>query len=74
MEEKDYTKERDEEVYFCSRLRILSWLNSKGFEPFGTMPDRGNPSRTVWVFEKTPALYDALEAFYAERRAVAQNT
>lgn len=52
-------------MYICKRLRLLSFLQEKGFQFISTMPDKNNPKFTVWVFVKTPTLMKAVEEYYS---------
>lgn len=52
-------------MYICRRLRLLSFLQERGFQFISTMPDKNNPKFTVWVFVKTPTLMKAVEEYYS---------
>ena len=52
-------------MYVCRRLRLLTFLQERGFQFISTMEDKDNPKFSVWVFPKTPALMEAVEEYYA---------
>lgn len=56
-------------IYWCTRLRMLEWLNNKGFKPLGTTIDRRNPKMTTWLFRATPELVSAVNEYFASRSA-----
>lgn len=51
-------------MYICRRLRLLTFLQAKGFQFASTMRDRKNPNFIVWMFVKTPELMEAVEDYY----------
>lgn len=53
------------EYYFCTRLRLLDFLQKKGFQVIETVPNARNPQYKCWMFEKTPELVTAVDQFYA---------
>lgn len=50
--------------YFCTRPRLYTFLINKGFRPTEVVPHFDNPNYHVWVFDKTPELEEAVEAFF----------
>lgn len=53
-------------LYVCKRIRLLGFLQSKGFQFIKTEQDRNNPNYNVWVFIETPELREAIEEYYSE--------
>lgn len=51
-------------LYFCTRPRLYSFLVEKGFKVIRTMPNYYNPEYVVWVFEQTPEMEKAKEEFF----------
>lgn len=54
--------ERD--YYVCKRLRMLSWLRSKGFMPYETIPDYQNPKYNCWLFKASDELLEAVNEYF----------
>ena len=52
-------------MYICRRLRLLTFLQARGFQFISTMKDKDNPNFTVWMFVKTPELMEAVEDYYS---------
>lgn len=52
------------EIYFCTRLRMLEWLNNQGYRPFSTVPDRRNPKLSTWLFHNSPQLETAVNEYF----------
>lgn len=53
-------------LYVCKRIRLLGYLQNKGFQFIKTEVDRTNPKYNVWVFIETPELREAVEEYYSE--------
>ena len=53
-------------LYVCKRIRLLGYLQNKGFQFIKTEVDRTNPKYNVWVFIETPELREAIEEYYSE--------
>jgi hypothetical protein len=54
--------------YVCKRLRLLTWLKSKGYEPYGFSSDFANPHYNVYFFDKDePGFKDALDEYFANK-------
>jgi len=51
-------------LYVCRRIRLLSYLQGKGFNFIKTEPDKNNPKYTVWLFVETDDLRSAVEEYY----------
>lgn len=52
-------------TYVCKRMRLLTYLKSKGYEPFLTVPDRWNPEYNVWLFDLTQrGFLDAIDEYF----------
>ena len=62
MEKKEMTKETN--IYVCRRLKLLDFLQKKGFEVIDTIPDYRNPRFKCWTFQRTPELLAAVEEYY----------
>ena len=52
-------------TYVCKKMRLVEALALKGLTPFGTMPDRKAPGRTVWLYKSSKLLHDAIEEYYS---------
>lgn len=59
----------DKKYYMCNRYRMMCELKELGFEPLKVLPSMENPRRFVWLYENTPELREAVEAYVA--RAIA---
>ena len=51
-------------MYICRRLRLLTFLQKKGFNYIASMEDKHNPKYFVWLFVDTPELREAIEDYY----------
>lgn len=51
-------------MYVCSKLRLCSYLLSRGFHYISEREDRYNPKFKVWLFEMTPELRAAVNDYY----------
>lgn len=60
MEEKKY--------YRCYRMRLMSYLTSKGFKFLWTEPDLKNSKYILWIYEDTPELRQVLDVYFDELR------
>lgn len=54
-------------MYVCRRMKLCSFLLSKGFKYERTEPDKFNPKYSVWIFKNTPELKLAIEEYYAQK-------
>lgn len=54
-----------EKTYVCRKLYLYYYLTQEGFEPKSTRPDKYDCKKIVWLYDDTPALHEAIEAFYA---------
>lgn len=46
-------------------MRLLTFLQQKGFKLIKAQSDRENPLYVVWIFEDTPELRSAIEEYYS---------
>ena len=53
-------------LYVCRRIRLLGYLQEKGFNFIKTEVDKTNPKYNVWIFIETDALRSAIEEYYSE--------
>lgn len=51
--------------YVCKKMRLLTFLQQKGFKLIKAQSDRENPLYVVWIFEDTPELRSAIEEYYS---------
>lgn len=51
-------------VYYCNRLKLYSFLTSKGFEPKFISHNIRNPKHLVWAFDNSSRLEEAIEEYY----------
>ena len=54
------------ELFSCKRLRLLSYLLDKGFEPVSEIPDPNNYKYKWWLFYNTKELEEALDEYFAQ--------
>ena len=52
-------------MYVCRRMRLCSFLLSKGFNYVSERPDRNDARYKVWLFENSPELRLAIEEYYS---------
>lgn len=50
--------------YCCKRLKMLEWLINEGFRPTHKAPDINNPTYTVWFFDNSDGLEEAVNEYY----------
>jgi predicted aspartyl protease len=55
--------------YTVKRLRLLKYLIDKGFSNYEVIPDPTNPKYNWFLFENTPQLEEAIEAYFSELNA-----
>lgn len=56
-------------MYVCRKMKLCSYLLTKGFQYKKIRQDRYNPSRKVWLFESSPELYIAIDEYYSFNKA-----
>ena len=54
-------------MYVCRRMKLCSFLLSKGFKYEKTEKDKFNDKYTVWIFQSSPELRLAIEEYYAQK-------
>jgi len=54
------------QTYVCKRPRLCRYLMSRGFAPYQTTEDRSNPRYTVWLFDHTPDLAEAVLDYFSQ--------
>lgn len=54
-------------MYVCRRMKLCSFLLSKGFKYEKVEPDKFNEKYSVWIFKSTPELRLAIEEYYAQK-------
>lgn len=64
----------DRPTFVCKRLRICDHLIKRGFEPYETVPDKGNPKYHVYLFDQTPELLEAVEEYRIMRKNQTKQT
>lgn len=52
-------------MYFCKRLRLLIFLEKKGFKYIHVIKDKKNPNYSIWLFEDSEELRKAVEEYYS---------
>ena len=50
--------------YVCRKIRLMVFLQKKGYNFIKIQEDRNNPDRVVWIFIDTPDLREAIEEYY----------
>lgn len=53
-------------MYFCTRLKLMQYLQDKGYQVAGTMPNKYNPKMIVWMFVKTDELMQDIDNYFNE--------
>lgn len=51
-------------MYVCRKMRLCSYLLSKGFEYIEKRKDKFNKKYDVWIFKSTPELFKTIEEYY----------
>lgn len=54
-------------MYVCRRMKLCSFLLSKGFNYEKVEQDKFNPKYQVWIFKNTPELKLAIEEYYSQK-------
>ena len=52
--------------YVCRRIRLLTFLQDKGFQYIMMEKDKYNPSYNIWLFKDSQMLRDAVEEYYSK--------
>ena len=50
--------------YVCKKMRLLTYLMSKGYMYIKIDKDKTNPNYSVWIFEDTPELRKEVSRYY----------
>lgn len=50
--------------YVCRRIKLLSFLQDRGFKHIMQQKDKTNPKYFVWIFTDSPELRSAIEDYY----------
>jgi len=45
--------------------RMALFIQSKGVQPIGTLPDENKPQFLNWIFEDTPEVKNAMAEYFA---------
>ena len=53
-------------MYVCRRMKLCSFLLSKGFKYIREEPDKSNEKYSVWLFKNSPELRLAIEEYYSQ--------
>ena len=51
-------------TYVCKRIRLFTFLSTKGFYPYKVDKDRRNKKYLVWLYIDTPELSNAVSEYY----------
>lgn len=51
--------------YVCRRIRLLNYLQQKGFNFIKTETDKMNPNYLVWIFFDSEKLRNTIEEYYS---------
>lgn len=57
----------DKKTYVCRRVFIYEFLTKRGFVPYKIATDKFDCTKTVWLYDETPELRDAVEECYSAR-------
>ena len=66
--ERQYMK-----YYVCKKIRLMVFLQKKGFNFIKIQEDRNDHDRVVWIFIETPELRDAIEEYYSRKEFLNRN-
>ena len=67
VDQIEQSREGDNEImYVCRKIRLCSYLLSKGFKYESEREDKYDPNRKVWIFKTYPELYNAIEEYYSQ--------
>ncbi len=58
------TGETRMKYYICRRIKLLTFLQNKGFQYIMHEPDKYNPKYTIWLFEDTEEIRKAVDEYY----------
>ncbi len=50
----------NERIFVCKRTRMAQYLTKQGFEIKSIEPDEDNPTFSVYLFDASPELYNAV--------------
>lgn len=53
--------------YVCRRIRLLTFLQEKGFQYIMMEKDKYNPNYNIWLFKDSQMLRDAIEEYYSNK-------
>ena len=53
-------------MYVCRRMKLCSFLLSKGFKYEREEKDKNNEKYNVWIFKNSPELRLAVEEYYSQ--------
>lgn len=53
-------------VFCCTRLRLYTYLQQRGFVPERIEPSHNDPGYMVYIFEKTPELEAVLTQYFVK--------
>ena len=68
---KFYKKRK--KYYVCKKIRLMVFLQKKGFNFIKIQEDRNDHDRVVWIFIETPELRDAIEEYYSRKEFLNRN-
>lgn len=52
-------------MYVCRKMKLCSFLLTKGFKYERIEPNKFNPKYNVWLFRPSPELNVAIEEYYS---------
>ena len=52
--------------YVCRRIRLLTFLQEKGFNYIKMEQDKYNPKYNIWLFKDCQEIRDAVEEYYKD--------
>ena len=52
-------------TYVCRKLFLYNFLTNRGFRPYRTAPDKWDCKKTVWLYDDTPEIRNAVEDYYS---------
>ena len=57
-------------MYVCRKIRLCSYLLSKGFQYEVETTDIKDPSRKVWLFKDSSELRKSIEDYYNRKEVI----
>ena len=56
------------QTYVCRKLFLYYFLTEKGFKPYRTVPDKWDCNKTIWFYDDSNEIRNAVEEYYSTKR------